>query len=178
MSKGKIIAIVAVIVVIGVGGIFLLGSSGEETNTSKELSLQNVTFCSEQPGGYQDYQKQPNSTYSMPREGQKTFWMYADVSGVSYEEVEQGKKVDVDAYLTVESPDGTLIFDNYQIVDDLQTYSEGTDLSTYYLIPHFTLQDIGQLETPYGDYTVEIEVVDSQAEETDTATTSFTIQEE
>ncbi len=86
--------------------------------------------------------------------------------------------MDIDAYLSVESPKGNLIYDKEHILNDTQIYSEDTDLNSYYLVPSFTLQNIKQLDTPYGDYTVEIKVVDSRAETIDTVTTSFTIQQE
>lgn len=156
----------------------LIGSGGEdETGGPSDLSLQDVTFCSEKPPDYKEYEEQPNSSYTMSKQGTKTFWMYANVSEISYEEVDQGKKVNFDAYFTLKSPEGKIIYENEHIVNDTQIYSKDMDLDTYYLVPNFSLRNIGQLEKPYGDYTVEIEIVDHQSGQSDEVITTFTIQQ-
>lgn len=157
------------VIAAGVGTLSALAGCSSSGDASTEFKLTNLVFAESKPGGYGEYEEQPDATYA-PTD---TVWLYFEVEGISYEETDDGKKeVWVVEDLTVTAPGGETIIDT-EAVNDHRNWPENFDVQEkLYLTNDITLGS----DPATGEYTVDVTVTDKLAETETSATTKFTVE--
>lgn len=142
------------------------GNSGDNGD-DEEFGLSNLVFAAEKPGGYMDYEEQPDATYDVS----DVVWLYMNVDGITYEENDDGtKEIWITEQLTVTNPEGETILDQ-EVVNSHQNLPEEYDPEKLYLSNNVTLPS----DSPSGDYRVDVEATDKLGEQTASASTTFTV---
>jgi hypothetical protein len=143
------------------------GGNGAET-TAEAFGISNVVFAADEPGGYQDYEKQPDASYRTD----EVVWLYFEVDNAASESSGAGeKRFDFDEQLVVTDADGETIFD--EAFSFGQELPEDRDLNTLFVVNDLTLP----ANPSIGDYTADIELTDGIDGDTATTTATFTVTE-
>lgn len=137
------------------------GGAGDATTAPPTLSVDEWVYCAARPGGYDDYEEQPDATYAPD----DTIWVYLDVLNVGSESAGDGNvAVDLVERFTVTDPSGATALDKQFTYDN--EFDEGIDLSTFFLVHDVVL--------PAGAATGEWEVTSSLEDRTTGETTERT----
>jgi hypothetical protein len=167
--KGKLLAIL--IIAAMVGSIAFFAGYRETENSgeiSKEFSISNPVFCSEESKGYMDYAEQPGATYK-PGD---TIWIYMNLEGLKLNPNPDGtKEMWIRAYITLKAPNGDILLkeEAHEEHRDVQANQNETFLDAY-------INTTPQLTE--GKYTVEIIVTDKLGNRTATASSCFIMNNE
>lgn len=152
---------------VGLAGCSSDGESGDG-GADDELGLSNLVFAAEEPGGYMDYEEQPDATY----DADDTVWVYVNVDGVSSEENDDGtREVWIVEHLTVTDPAGETILDE-EVLNSHRNWSADDDLDKLFLANDVTLPRGAES----GEYTIEVSLEDRLAEETATISGNFQVE--
>ena len=149
--KGKFL--VGLITAVMIASIAFFAGYGEAENSgeiSKEFSISNLVFCSEESKSYMDYVEQPGATYK-PGD---TVWIYMNLEGIKLNPNPDGtKEMWIRAYITLKAPNGDILLNEeaHEEHRDVQANQNEMCLDAY-------INTTPQLTE--GKYTVEIIVTD------------------
>ena len=171
--KGKLLAILIIAAMVGSIAFFAgyretENSDAGELEISKEFSISNLVFCSEESEGYMNYAEQPGATYK-PGD---TVWIYMNLEGIKLNPNPDGtKEMWIRAYITLKAPNGDILLNEeaHEEHRDVQANQNEMCLDAY-------INTTPQLTE--GKYTVEIIVTDKLANRTATASNCFIMNNE
>jgi hypothetical protein len=146
------------------------GDDGDDgaTETPTEppgLTIEQFVYCAEQPGGYDDYEKQPDATYDT----NDTIWVYLDILNVGSEDAgDDTIAVDLSETLTVTGPDGETVLEEDFHYDN--EFNEGIDMETFFLNHNIVLPTPADT----GEYEVTVSLEDGITGDSTERTEPFT----
>lgn len=152
---------------LAVGALAGCSSDGDDDSTPlPDFGLAELVFCSAQPRGYGQYERQPDATY----EQGETVWIYLDVVGFEVEDAGEGQMaVDLAEDLVVRGPDGSEVLQNDFTFD---TAFESDLRSQFFVVNNVRLQS----GSPSGEYEVEVFLEDELGGGSITRTETFTVE--
>ena len=167
--KGKFL--VGLITAVMIASIAFFAGYGEAENSgeiSKEFSISNLVFCSEESKSYMVYAEQPGATYK-PGD---TVWIYMNLEGIKLNPNPDGTSdMYIRTYITLKAPNGDIL---------LNEEASGVHKAVY-MKQNETFLDAYINTTPQmteGKYTVEIIVTDIIGNRTARASDCFILNNE
>lgn len=141
---------------------FTLDAEPLELRGEGEFGVSNLTFCDEQPAGFDDYVVQPDRTY----EPHEAIWLYFEIDGAVAELQGDSHVVDITQELRMTDPDGQ------QVLDDTHEFDDSVDdIDRYAGWNRLRLPS----DAPGGQYEVAFDLSDNHAGATATASGTFTL---
>jgi len=138
-------------------------------SVSGKLGLSNIVFCSQRPGGYMDYEEQPDATF----EPGDVVWIYLNLDGVKYNlNQDNSKEIWVKLHLTLKSPEGAVLLDE-DLYNEHKNFEEEYNVEELFLRVNINTTE----ELAEGKYTVEATLRDELADKEATASSSFWLKE-
>ena len=171
--KGKLLACLVVVAMVASVAFFAgdqetENSDAGELEISKEFSISNPVFCSEESKGYMDYAEQPGATY----EPGDTVWIYMNVEGLKLNSNPDGtSEMWIRIYITLKAPNGDTL-----LKEDAHEEHENVQVNLNEMCLDAYVNTTPQLTE--GKYTVEIIVTDKLGNRTATASNCFLLNNE
>lgn len=138
-----------------------------EKPSEKKLTISNIVFCSEEPGGYMDYVEQPDATYAHS----DTVWIYMNVRGTGYGPNPDGsKEIWITEHLTVKAPDGGVVVSK-EVINEHKNLPRGLNPEKLYFANFVELPS----KPAEGKYLIEIAAKDKISGKTAEASSSFVL---